>query len=492
MALPPPLPGEAQHVAVDPSGGEMTQDQYAAMTPDQQAAYWAQWQYWQQCQQQQWEAQQYAQYACEAQPQQYGQPQMMQYGQYPQQQMGYGMPYGNQMLPDMYYQQQHTQAQQAAMSQHLPMGHPGGPPSAPYPVPQGPPPEGGAPASSFPAMLRHSERRGDHAAAPLYTGLPMGAPLLGGDVAPAQAQPKKPAVPSWLRAEMLKRGLTAGAPAAARAGPGQDSDDEAPAPRAAPRRFAEAPGGSRWAEGGSERGGPRGDGGAEDAAAEARRAHINAEVKRTLTSLLLEVTDAMFEELANEALDEATAQANAASAATHASESAVKSSSGAAVLLTTPGEEKAGPTALPMATSADGAAGAGSGDAEVAAGFIGPEAPEKSATMAPLPFDKGDRVWYRARDDAETPATVEGVDIMHPPPSFCVRLDGADSTRETEAPHLRAMTAGEDPCGAAKPSDSCHPAVTGPDSAPSHPAATRSDPQPQPQPGGRAGKGQEA
>ena len=49
-------------------GGEMTQEQYAAMTPDQQAAYWAQWQYWQQCQQQQWAApdyaaQQYAQYA---------------------------------------------------------------------------------------------------------------------------------------------------------------------------------------------------------------------------------------------------------------------------------------------------------------------------------------------------------------------------------------------------------------------------------------------
>lgn len=50
----------------------------------------------------------------------------------------------------------------------------------------------------------------------------------------------------------------------------------------------------RWAGGGSERGEPRGDGGGEDAAAEARRAQVNAEVKRTLTSLLLEVTDAMF------------------------------------------------------------------------------------------------------------------------------------------------------------------------------------------------------
>ena len=39
----------------------------------------------------------------------------------------------------------------------------------------------------------------------------LGAPLLGSDV--AAAQPRKPAVPSWLRAEMLKRGLAAGAPA---------------------------------------------------------------------------------------------------------------------------------------------------------------------------------------------------------------------------------------------------------------------------------------
>ena len=50
----------------------------------------------------------------------------------------------------------------------------------------------------------------------------------------------------------------------------------------------------RWAQGGSERSDLRGDGGGEDAAAEARRAQMNAEVKRTLTSLLLEVTDAMF------------------------------------------------------------------------------------------------------------------------------------------------------------------------------------------------------
>ena len=59
------------------------------------------------------------------------------------------------------------------------------------------------------------------------------------------------------------------------------------------------------------------------------------------------------------------------------------------------------------------------------------------------------RVWYRTRDGGEMPATVEAVDIMHPPPSFCVRLDGAASTRETEAPRLRAMPADEDPRAAA-------------------------------------------
>ncbi len=59
------------------------------------------------------------------------------------------------------------------------------------------------------------------------------------------------------------------------------------------------------------------------------------------------------------------------------------------------------------------------------------------------------RVWYRARDGAEAPATVEAVDVTHPPPSFCVRLDGAGAPRETEAPRLRAMAAGEDPRAAA-------------------------------------------
>lgn len=61
------------------------------------------------------------------------------------------------------------------------------------------------------------------------------------------------------------------------------------------------------------------------------------------------------------------------------------------------------------------------------------------------------RVWYRTRDGGETPATVEAVDVMHPPPSFCVRLDGAASMRETEAPRLRAMPAAEDPRAAAPP-----------------------------------------
>lgn len=31
---------------------------------------------------------------------------------------------------------------------------------------------------------------------------------------------------------------------------------------------------------------------------------------------------------------------------------------------------------------------------------------------------------------------VLSVNVMHPPPSYCIRLDGADSTRETEGHRL--------------------------------------------------------
>ena len=46
------------------------------------------------------------------------------------------------------------------------------------------------------------------------------------------------------------------------------------------------------------------------------------------------------------------------------------------------------------------------------------------------------RVWYRTSSGARTAAHVVSVDVTHPPPSFCVRLEGAQSTRETEAERL--------------------------------------------------------
>ncbi len=46
------------------------------------------------------------------------------------------------------------------------------------------------------------------------------------------------------------------------------------------------------------------------------------------------------------------------------------------------------------------------------------------------------RVWYRTSSGARTAAEVVSVDVTHPPPSFCVRLEGAQSTRETEAHRL--------------------------------------------------------
>ena len=52
---------------------------------------------------------------------------------------------------------------------------------------------------------------------------------------------------------------------------------------------------------------------------------------------------------------------------------------------------------------------------------------------------------------------MEAVDVSHPPPSFCVRLDGAASTRETEAPRLRAMPPAEDRRAAAPPGGTLAP-----------------------------------
>ena len=50
-------------------------------------------------------------------------------------------------------------------------------------------------------------------------------------------------------------------------------------------------------------------------------------------------------------------------------------------------------------------------------------------------------VWYMDRHQQRQPATVVAVDVMHPPPSYCIRLEGADSTRDTEEARLEPRAA---------------------------------------------------
>ena len=50
-------------------------------------------------------------------------------------------------------------------------------------------------------------------------------------------------------------------------------------------------------------------------------------------------------------------------------------------------------------------------------------------------------VWYMDRHQQRQPAVVVAVDVMHPPPSYCIRLEGADSTRDTEEARLEPRAA---------------------------------------------------
>ncbi len=51
-------------------------------------------------------------------------------------------------------------------------------------------------------------------------------------------------------------------------------------------------------------------------------------------------------------------------------------------------------------------------------------------------------MWYIDREGKRCAAVVLAVDVMHPPPSYCIHLDGANSSRETEGHRLelRAVT----------------------------------------------------
>lgn len=51
-------------------------------------------------------------------------------------------------------------------------------------------------------------------------------------------------------------------------------------------------------------------------------------------------------------------------------------------------------------------------------------------------WGRGGRVWYVDRAGNRKPAVVEDLDTTHPPPSYTIRLEGASSTRSTEADRL--------------------------------------------------------
>lgn len=50
-------------------------------------------------------------------------------------------------------------------------------------------------------------------------------------------------------------------------------------------------------------------------------------------------------------------------------------------------------------------------------------------------------VWYLDRDSKRQAAIVVAVDVTHPPPAYCIRLEGADSTRDTEESRLEPRDA---------------------------------------------------
>ncbi|KXZ50447.1 hypothetical protein GPECTOR_16g621 [Gonium pectorale] len=118
-------------------------------------------------------------------------------------------------------------------------------------------------------------------------------------------------IPAWLREEMLKRAAAAAAGDAGKSAADQeDADDDGDGPAAQKRRDGGS--GSRWGNVDT-----RADDGADEEAEEAERARkkeaarlreevVNREIKTCLTKVLLEVTDALFEEVAREVYREAT------------------------------------------------------------------------------------------------------------------------------------------------------------------------------------------
>ena len=57
-------------------------------------------------------------------------------------------------------------------------------------------------------------------------------------------------------------------------------------------------------------------------------------------------------------------------------------------------------------------------------------------------------VWYLDRDKKRQAAVVMSVDVMHPPASYCIRLEGADNTRDTEESRLEPRPTQKPPISA--------------------------------------------
>ncbi|KAL0039211.1 hypothetical protein WJX77_011469 [Trebouxia sp. C0004] len=462
---------------------QMSQEQFSTMSEDEQSAYWKQWheyeqyQQWQQQEQaRQWEAY----YAAQAQPQYQGYDQQ-QYSQQPyqQQQQGYQQqPQQQQQWPqqqaDPYPQyQQYAQPpmQQQSQQQQPPPGYGQGA----YQTQSQAPPPGYAPPQSHtsaPMVPQHAHLglgQAGHVLPPPPMG--MGGMQMVGGMQPPPA--KKPAVPDWVRQELLKRGLHSDAAGVQAKGSSGSDGDEVAAKQ--PRRFTESGSGSasRW-------GGDAGIAAAkskvwmsdseEDSEAEAeeaeRRARIQMEVKKSLTHILLDVTDDLFDKLAEEvceaehkAAEHGKALASAAaSSSDHESDSAPD---GAALLglgyisdgdsqdsgrsaearAGQPGpalsEQDAGASpAMSNRDQAEGGDGRSMSPATAAGGWVKKEEEQKANEPT---FVKGQRLWYIDRDGGKSAGTLMSIDTSIHPPFYAVRIDSTSSIRETEGNRLQHM-----------------------------------------------------
>ncbi|KAK9863351.1 hypothetical protein WJX84_011852 [Apatococcus fuscideae] len=466
-------PGEGQ-------GGEgsMSQDDWNRMSPEEQAQYWQQWEAYYNAWQQPSEPSP-SPYADPYHPQQ----QPTQFGAQPQWQAGqYGTQGTSQYEPGSIqayaaaYAQQNQQPQAAYAMGPGVEGLPGMPPPAAAAAPYGPPygqvqrPQYMRPAGEPP--------RPPFGAPP---GMPPG--MMGMDEQPQ----RKSTIPEWLRADVAR--LASLTPASQEK---RDDREEESKDAVKPRRFTEAAG-SRWS-GGDQR--PAHGSGLKVEAVdsseeegdpdEARKMQQNNEMKKSLTAILVQVTDSMFEVIGQEAYDEVMGQSKASLASTGGSVKLADPAGGSEA-----DSQEAGGDVLGLGymsgEESDGTEGAGRRPASAAPGPPAEPIALEAEAMQPLSaareaapeiteeeqapptaddttanaedaqqaapiepgllkdsYELGDRVWYLMRDGSREPAKVDSVDRTVQPPSYGVVLGKIGSVRETEAIRLRAMTAAEE------------------------------------------------